>query len=186
MYSIHRIGLIATLAVIAAVPAHTQHHDHAARARLSPPESMRIEHEAIHARLVRATEAPGAVGEAARRLARVLHPHFVREEEIALPPLALLEPLARGEFDPSMEAVLPMTDALRAELPRMLEEHVAIGAAARELEHTARAAGNVEVERLAQALLLHARTEQEVLYPAAIMVGDWVRSRVRQADRGEP
>src|SRR5512146_404861 len=51
------------------------------------PESLRVEHEAIHAELVRATNEPGAVGKAARELAAVLHPHFVREEQIALPPL---------------------------------------------------------------------------------------------------
>ena len=66
------------------------------------PESIRVEHEAIHEALVRATKAPGSVGAAARELAAVLHPHFVREEQIALPPLGLLAPLARGEFTPEM------------------------------------------------------------------------------------
>jgi hypothetical protein len=36
-------------------------------------------------------------------------------------------PLSRNEFTPEMRAVLPMTDSLRAELGRMLEEHKAIG-----------------------------------------------------------
>jgi hypothetical protein len=60
------------------------------------PESMRVEHGEIHAELVRATSAPGPVGDAARELARVLHPHFVREEQIALPPLGLLAPRSGG------------------------------------------------------------------------------------------
>jgi hypothetical protein len=180
MISIHRFGLVAIFALASlAGAAAAQHHEHSPAPRFQIPESMRAEHQSIHARLVRATEAPGEVGEAARRLAAVLHPHFLREEQIALPPLGLLEPLARGEFADSMLAVLPLTDSLRVELPRMLEEHVAIAAAARGLEEIARSAGNDEVESLAKALQLHARAEEEVSYPAAILVGAIVRSRMR-------
>jgi hypothetical protein len=50
------------------------------------PEAMRAEHAELHAALVEATRAPDPVGEAAREVARVLHPHFVREEQIALRP----------------------------------------------------------------------------------------------------
>ena len=107
----------------------------------------------------------------------MLHPHFVREEQIALPPLALLAPLARGEFTEAMRDVLPMTDALRAELPRMLEEHVAIRAATERLGEAARAERNTAVSRLAEQLAVHATSEEEMFYPAAVLVGDIVRGR---------
>ena len=97
------------------------------------PSALQVEHRVIHEALLRATKAPGDIGTAARELAGALHDHFVREEEIALPPLGLLAALARGEFTPEMRAVLPMTEALRAELPRMLDEHQAIPAATRRL-----------------------------------------------------
>jgi hypothetical protein len=144
------------------------------------PEAIRAEHAEIHNALVLATGASGDVGTAARALAAVLHAHFEREEQIALPPLGLLAPLARGEFTPEMRDVLPLTDSLRAELPRMLEEHEAIHAATLRLGEAARAAGNVPVARLAEALALHARSEEEVFYPAAVLVGDIVRSRAGQ------
>ncbi len=163
-------------------PAAAQHGQedeapHAAGAPFRIPDSMRAEHAKIHEELVRATKAPAAVGQAARGLAEVLHPHFVREEEIALPPLALLEPLAAGKYDAKMAEVLKLTDALREELPKMLKEHEAIGAAAKKLEATARKAGNAKVEQLAKDLQLHARTEEQVFYPAALLVGDAVRAR---------
>lgn len=144
---------------------------------LSVPASIRAEHAAIHGALTEATRAQGPVGEAARELARVLHPHFVREEQIALPPLALLRPLARGDYEPSMRVVLAMSDSLRDELPRMLREHQAIAAAARRLEEVSRQAGNAEAEALARSLQQHARAEEEVFYPAAVLVGEVVRSR---------
>jgi hemerythrin HHE cation binding domain-containing protein len=142
------------------------------------PESMRVEHSEIHAELVRATKVAGPVGAAAGELAKILHGHFVREEEIALPPLGLLAPLARGEAVVSMQDVLPMTDSLRQELPRMLEEHHAIRAATTRLRDVARGAGNVEVAQLTEKLALHAQSEEEIFYPAAILVGDIVRARL--------
>jgi hypothetical protein len=145
------------------------------------PQSLQDEHGHIHERLDAATKAPGPVGEAARKLAEILHPHFVREEEIALPPLGLLERLARGDFEPWMREVLVMTDALATELPEMLREHEAIGAASTRLQEVARAEGDEEVEKLARALQLHAKSEEEVFYPAAILVGEIVRARADHA-----
>lgn len=141
------------------------------------PQSIQAEHHEIHEALVAATKLQGQVGEAARNLAKVLHPHFVREEEIALPPLGVLAPLASGQMPSGTDAVLQMTDQLRRELPRMLEEHTQIRSAVQKLGETAAAEGNAQVSRLAEALALHARTEEEVLYPAAVLVGDVIRAR---------
>lgn len=181
---LYGFGAIATLLVItwcapmavqAQAPKHSAPHGHDSKIQI--PEAIRLEHVEIHDALVRATKMPGQVGEAARKLAAVLDPHFVREEQIALPPLGLLAPLSRGEFSAEMREVLPMTDALRAELPRMLAEHKAIRAATVRLGEAAKAAGNTEVERLAETLKLHAQSEEEVFYPAALLVGDVVRAR---------
>jgi iron-sulfur cluster repair protein YtfE (RIC family) len=142
------------------------------------PKSVQVEHEAIHSALVEATRAPGRVGAAAKALAEVLHPHFVREEEIALPPLGLLAPLAVGDRleDADVSAVLAMTDSLRRELPRMLVEHTRIRAAVDALRVAAGAEQNPRVRQLADQLALHAQTEEEVLYPAAVLVGDLLRA----------
>lgn len=172
-------GLIA-LSLLAPLTMRAQHHPQPERrdaaGGIAIPASIRAEHAEIHAELVKATEAAGAVGAAARDLATVLHPHFVREEQIALPPLSLLAPLARSEWSPAMRDVLPMTDSLRAELPRMLEEHRAIHAATMRLRDVARAAGDTAVAHLAEKLALHAQGEEDVFYPAAILVGDLVRA----------
>ena len=143
------------------------------------PQSVKSEHEEIVEALDFATRVSGPVGTAASELAAVMRPHFEREEEIALPPLGMLERLSRGERCPDQDKVLLMTDALRAELPRMLEEHEAIGAAALRLEEVAQANRNPTVQKLARKLQLHARSEEEVFYPAALLVGDVIRLRDR-------
>lgn len=173
-------ALMAICGTAAAWPAIAPAQEHArpaTTAAVTIPEAVRKEHAEIHEELEGAMKSPGRVGAAARALAGVLHPHFVREEQVALPPLGLLAPLARGDSAPGMRTVLPMTDSLRAELPRMLQEHGAIRAATLTLLREARAAGNARVTRLAEQLALHAQTEEEVFYPAAVIVGDVVRSR---------
>lgn len=144
---------------------------------LQIPAPLRAEHEELHARLVAATREPGALGEAAREVARLLHPHFVREEEFALPPLGLLARLARGETITESADALAMSRRLKEELPRMLAEHQQIVGALGRLREAARAAGRAEHERFADALVLHAQTEELVLYPAAILVGELLASR---------
>lgn len=72
-----------------------------------------------------------------------------------------------------------MTDALTRELPQMLEEHKAIRAAVENPQVAARADNAAKYERLANDLALHAQTEEEVLYPAAILVGEIIRARLR-------
>lgn len=142
------------------------------------PKSLKLEHEELHAELVMATKAGGKVGEAAKEVATVLHDHFVKEEEFALPPIGLLSALARGEVDENMKSVLRMTDRLKAELPEMLEEHKAVVAALEKLIAAAKAENQPEHARFAEKLMLHAQTEEEVLYPAAILVGEYLKAQL--------
>lgn len=139
------------------------------------PKPLRAEHAELHADLVRARKVKGRIGEAARAVATLLHPHFVAEEEYALPPLGLLRALADGPATPEMKDVLPMTDRLKVDLPKILAEHAAIVGALRKLAAAAKRERKPEWARFTEKLVLHAKTEEEVLYPAAILVGESVR-----------
>lgn len=139
------------------------------------PEPLKTEHAELHADLVDATRAGGRVGEAAKEVAKRLHPHFVREEEFALPPLGLLAALAKGTVMPGMANILVLTDRLEAELPAMLAEHKDIVAALSDLAAAAKAENKPRHAGFAAKLMLHAQTEEEVLYPAALLVGRYVK-----------
>jgi hypothetical protein len=139
------------------------------------PAPLKAEHDELHADLKKATGAGGRTGEAAKAVAKVLHPHFVKEEEFALPPLGLLADLARGASARDRGAVLAMTDRFEAELPEMLAEHQGIVAALEALVAAANAEGKPEAARFAEKLILHARTEEEVSYPTAILVGRYLK-----------
>jgi hypothetical protein len=179
----HRSLSIASFVLIAAVAgatmfgAATDAAQAVQKVTIPIPQSLQVEHHAIHEALEAAVKAPGRTGAAAREVAAVLGPHFEREDEIALPPLGLLAPLARGERPAGMSEALAMSDALRKELPHMLQEHEQIRAATEKLRAAAREEGATAHEQFAEELLRHAQSEEEVLYPAAILVGDIIRMR---------
>jgi len=139
------------------------------------PISLKKEHEELHDMLRKATQLSGKTGDAAKTVAELMHPHFVKEEEYALPPLGLLPLLSSGKLTEEMKQVLPMTDKLKAELPEMLAEHKQIVAALEVLVQHATAEHHPEVAEFAQKLMLHAQTEEEVSYPTAILIGEFIK-----------
>lgn len=145
--------------------------------RFTVPASIKEEHEELHAELAAATRAGGRTAEAARIVAKLMHPHFVKEEEYALPPLALIADLARGIVTAEMREVLVMTDKLRDELPSMLQEHQAIVEALEVLKSAATEENRPETADFAHRLMHHAAIEEQVMYPAALLVGEYVRLR---------
>lgn len=145
------------------------------------PRPLKLEHDELHADLAKATEAGGKTGEAAKQVARVLHAHFEREEEFALPPLGLLPQLAGGAILPEMAQVLALTDTLKRELPSMLEEHQTIVGALKGLIKAANEEGKPEFARFADKLMLHAQTEEVVSYPTAILIGEYLKLKLRDA-----
>lgn len=144
------------------------------------PKPIASGHEALYSEMEAATRAGGQPGEAARAAMAVLGPHFQKEEQYALPQLGLLpglvgSPLAveAQELTPEQRQELRMrTERFRAELPQMFEEHARIGAALEELRKAAEEEGKTEHARLAEEIGVHARTEEQVLYPTALLIGD--------------
>jgi len=145
------VGLVGILAIVVAIGLSATPPQTGA---LKAPASIHTEHEAIHEALVALTKAEGSVGAAAKELASVLHPHFVREEALALPPLGLLGPLAAGKTPEGMAEALTMVDTLRKEMPRMLEEHKEIRKAVEKLQRVAREERYAEGESFAVKLAL--------------------------------
>jgi len=143
------------------------------------PVSLELEHEELHRQLVEAIEEGDKVGQAAKAVAEVLHPHFEKEEEYALPPLGLLSSLSRhDEVSSEMKTVLAMTERLKADLPHMIEEHNGIVIALDNLIEVAKKESKEQIVQFAEKLKLHAKTEEQVLYPTAILIGEYLKLRL--------
>ena len=142
---------------------------------LKIPRSLKHEHGEMRASLEIAGKAIGKSGEAAREVARLLLPHFKKEEEFALPPLDALAVMAGGGLPEEPKAIIDKADRLRHELAEMLREHTAIAKALEDLYETATGDARPELARFAKKLLLHAQMEEQIYYPAALLIGDYLK-----------
>jgi hypothetical protein len=194
MKSLHRVcaALVMTTLVagLGCAPARTAvmapqdpHHDHARhdadedRGRLKTPSAIREEHEHLHDELAAALAAGGDTAVRAEAVEKILAKHFKSEEEFATPPLGLLEDLGNGRRidDADARRAIGMSDRLRDEYPTMLREHRQLVEALGELKAAATRENKPKQAAFAQALILHARHEEQVLYPAALLVGEHLR-----------
>lgn len=147
--------------------------------KIKIPETLKLEHEELHRQLAEATKVGGKIAEAAKLVAQTLHPHFVSEEKFAIPPLGILPQLVEGKLNDDMKEVIKMTDKLKAELPRMLEEHKAIVAALDNLVKVAQNENKPKFAAFAEKLKLHAKTEEEVTYPTALLIGEYLKLKLK-------
>ena len=71
-----------------------------------------------------------------------------------------------------------MTNRLKNDLGQMLEEHKAIVAQLEVLTDAAKEGRKYAYVRFAEKLVLHAQMEEEVLYPAAILIGEYLGLKI--------
>lgn len=147
---------------------------------LKTPESLAEEHRELFGELRRLAAGDDRTGKEVRRLLDVLEPHFEREEEAALPLLGALRPLSEGKAlaDPS-EAV-SLRERFASEYPRMLEEHRQVKALIDDVRGAAEKAKQERALALMNELEHHAIVEEEVLYPAALLLGSVLPLELRR------
>ncbi len=148
----------------------------------SAPESLKREHAELQAWLVAASRSGGKTAAAAQAVARALQPHFAREEQYALPPLGALLRLVTGDIPPDSDRIIEMAESLKRDLNYMLHEHRGIVIELHKLMDAATVEKRSEYVDLAERLILHAKTEEDVLYPAAVLVGEYLKLRSRGKD----
>ena len=132
---------------------------------------MEEEHEELHAELAKATKIRGKVGDAAKRVAEVLHPHFENENEFALPVIGVARELVEGKTSPDFDKALELHDRFKAEYEKMLQEHVEIVKTLDLLGNVAKTCKKKDVVEFVRKLKNHAKIEEDLTYPAVLMVG---------------
>ncbi len=143
---------------------------------LVTPPAIQLEHKHLRQELAAALAAGGNTAEAAKKVEAVLTPHFAEEEAYAMPPLGLLETIVRGQ-QPTGEQVreaVEMSHKLRVNYDRMLAEHRKLTAALQQLTAAAEEEKKKKQSEFAEILMVHAENEEQVLYPASLLVGDYL------------
>jgi hypothetical protein len=144
---------------------------------LQIPSALQAEHQQLHAKLAAAIGAGGRTGEAAKELQKLLEPHFQKEEQYAMPLLGLLPSLTTGRVPAETRSIIAISDRLKSELPAMLREHVAIAAAVQRLRTAAVSEKKRDAAQFAEMLISHAQQEEQIHYPSAILVGEFLKSK---------
>ena len=91
-----------------------------------------------------------------------------------------MQVLAKGKISKDMEDVLVMTDKLKKDLPNMLKEHKMVIAALKKLVAAAKKEKRPDIVHFAEKLMLHAQTEEEVLYPTTILIGEFIKLKLKE------
>lgn len=105
----------------------------------------------------------------------VMTAHFHKEEKYALPPLGLLLTLSQGDWQLDEEVATDMTKALNSKLTELKKDHENIEKLIQSLKPYAKNKSYYDLERFINDLELHMELEDQVLYPAAILIGNYFK-----------
>ena len=141
------------------------------------PSAIKDEHDSLLARLHVITLFHDSTGIMAIKLLDLMDHHFSEEENIVFPPLGLLPSLASGEIPEKRDEIIQLTEKLKLQLTHLSVEHQLIKTHMGELEQAATKDNHPEIIALIHDVHKHATIEEEVYFPAAILVGEYLKRR---------
>ncbi len=151
---------------------------------LETPISLQKEHEDLHSQIAKIRKLGGKTSQALERLVEVMHHHFIYEEEKSFPVLALIKDLALNPHPPKVDPeiakeAIKLALYLETHYDDMVKEHDKVNKAAEELAEVALDEDKASAVEFCEILKNHAKVEEEVTYPAVILVGRYLRGHVK-------
>jgi hypothetical protein len=132
------------------------------------------------AALADAVRAGGRTKVAAAIVAELLEAHMEREDHEVLQILGLLEPLAADRIDAASVGDYPELQNIETNTASLHEEHAALAMAAEKLLATARTEGVDAVVECAERLLSRIELDEQIFYPAALLIRNYLRLKGRR------
>jgi len=142
------------------------------------PSSIKAEHELLLAQVNAIALFQDSTGLVAAEIQELMQHHFAEEEDFVLPPLGLLPMVVSGEIPEQSKEVIQLTDKLKSQLAHMTLEHQMISALMEQLKEVSTQENHPEVIDFDRALHKHAITEEEIYFPAAILVGEFLKLKL--------
>lgn len=139
------------------------------------PAVIKRDHEYLLSEIAKLALLQDSTGKAAVKLKELMQHHFKEEEDYVLPPLGLLPLLAEGKLPALSEEIISLTEKLKAQQNHMIAEHQLIKAFMDEMKQAAALENHPEVFSLEREISRHAANEEEIYYPAAILIGDFLQ-----------
>jgi len=139
------------------------------------PSSIKKEHEYLLEKIHAITLFHDSTSLAAVKLYDLMQHHFKEEENFVLPPLGLLPLLTSAKLPEQSKAVIQLCEKLKSQLTHLNVEHQLIKAYMDELMLAAAKDDHFEIIAFEQELQRHAKTEEEVFFPTAILIGEYLK-----------
>lgn len=139
------------------------------------PSVLKKEHDQFLEKLARIASLQDSTGRAAKKLYELMEYHFKGEEDYVLPPLGLLPVLAMGKIPEQSEKVIQLTERFRSNSAKMIAEHQMIKTYLGEMMLAGAKENHLEIAGFDQELQKHAASEEEVFFPTAILIGEYLK-----------
>lgn len=141
------------------------------------PNALLHGHENLTLEIKDLINKSGKIGEISQILNKKLHDHFLKEEKYALPPLGLLLALSEGNWKIDKDEAIKMADTLQSNFAEMTQEHQDISKTLNELKIVAEQEDDFFTKQFVENLTLHVELEDQVLYPATILIGNYLKNK---------
>lgn len=141
------------------------------------PGSVSEEYENLTQNLKIAANVSGNVGTAAKDAYRLLQPHHEKDQEFALPPLRYLATIADEKLTGEIEKIHNMSGRLKRQYPQMRQDIQSLTTALESLADVAFKEQKLEYHTLARRFINFLQREEQILYPASILIGDLIQAK---------
>lgn len=138
------------------------------------PTSIKKEHEYLLDLIRQLSTNEDSAGKAASKILVTMEHHFSEEENYVLPPLGILPLLAAGKLPSNPDSIITLTKKFESNAAHMIAEHQLIKAYVDEWIN-ADGANRNEILFFTNELEAHARLEEEILFPTAILIGNFLQ-----------
>jgi len=136
------------------------------------PVSILLGHRTLEREFARTLELGGLAGLVAGNTAKALDVHFREEEALLFPLISYIAALPGGAAIPEPEEISILSGRLEAAMPGLLEDHRVIRETLDDLAGAVRGADPGRLAAFAEMFHVHATTEEEIHFPAALLVGE--------------
>lgn len=139
------------------------------------PSSIKAEHKYLLDQIRKISLFRDSTGIVATKLRDLMQHHFQEEEDFVLPALGLLPLLASGQVPEQRKELIRFTEEFKLQLTHLDVEHQLISAYVKELKQVATKENNVAVIEFENDLHKHAMSEEEIFFPAAVLIGEYLK-----------
>ena len=143
------------------------------------PSSLKKTHSELLQQLHQFTLINDSSATVALKLEELMLHHFLEEEDYILSPLGLLPSLSKGQFPEHPQEIIILSEKAKSQIDHMSAEHQLITAYIEELKQASAEENQPAIIAFEKDVSKHALSEEEVYFPAAIMVGEYLKSKLK-------